>query len=184
MAPLLYADIETFGGNWQENDVKMSKMTSKSLYWHHARESSYIPHVRRHFLAPVRFTKIPVGYARNQFLYLCCRWSQSFPFMQMWPSMELFKSRISLVDRPFTLLLGRAVTFNGQQFCPVSAMWTSQSKWYYPCDTCPTDQLPAWMSYYDVEGQDNNSSKIGHLQIISAILMKKLPSESIFSSRN
>ena len=42
-APLLYDDVETFGGNWRENDVKASKMTSKSSYWRHARESSYTP---------------------------------------------------------------------------------------------------------------------------------------------
>ena len=28
-APLLYVDVEKFGGNWRENDVKTSKMTSK-----------------------------------------------------------------------------------------------------------------------------------------------------------
>ena len=27
-APLLYVDVETFGGNWRENDVNMSKITS------------------------------------------------------------------------------------------------------------------------------------------------------------
>ena len=32
-APLLYVDVETFGGNWLETDVKTSKMTSKSSYW-------------------------------------------------------------------------------------------------------------------------------------------------------
>ena len=60
MAPLLYVDVETFGGNWHENDIK----TSKSSYWRHARESSYTPHVKRHFLAPAGFTEISVGYAR------------------------------------------------------------------------------------------------------------------------
>ena len=29
-------------------------------------ESSYTPHVRRHFLAPVRFTEIPVGMQEKQ----------------------------------------------------------------------------------------------------------------------
>ena len=29
MAPLLYVDIKKFGGNWRENNVKTSKMTSK-----------------------------------------------------------------------------------------------------------------------------------------------------------
>ena len=65
-APLLYADIETFGGNWRENDVNTSKMRSKSSYWRHAQESSYSPHVRQHFLAPVGFTEIQVEYARKQ----------------------------------------------------------------------------------------------------------------------
>ena len=68
MALLLYLDVETFGGNWRENDVNMSNITSKSSYWHHARVSSYTPHVRRHFLAPVGFTEILVGYARRHFL--------------------------------------------------------------------------------------------------------------------
>ena len=44
------------------------KMTSKSAYWRHARESSYTSHVRRHFLAPVGFTETPVGYARKRYL--------------------------------------------------------------------------------------------------------------------
>ena len=42
--------------NWRQHDVKTSKMTSKLSSWRHARESSYIPRVRRHFLAPVGFT--------------------------------------------------------------------------------------------------------------------------------
>ena len=58
---VLYVDVETFGGNWCENDVK----TSKSSYWHHAQELSYTPHVGRHFLAPVGFMEIWVGYARK-----------------------------------------------------------------------------------------------------------------------
>ena len=43
------------------------KMMSKSdlmTPWRHARGSSHTPLVRRHFLALVRFTDIPVGYAR------------------------------------------------------------------------------------------------------------------------
>ena len=48
---------------WRQDDKNDAK-TSKSSYWHRARESSYTPHVRRHFLAPVGFTEIPVGYAR------------------------------------------------------------------------------------------------------------------------
>ena len=45
------------------NDVK----TSKSSYWRNARQSSYTPNVRRHFLASVMFMEIPVGYARKNF---------------------------------------------------------------------------------------------------------------------
>ena len=33
-APLLYVDVETFGGNWREDDVKTSKMTSKRQNLH------------------------------------------------------------------------------------------------------------------------------------------------------
>ena len=44
--------------------VKNEVKTSKSSYWCHARESFYTPHVRRHFLAPVWFTEISVGYAK------------------------------------------------------------------------------------------------------------------------
>ena len=29
MAPLLYVDVETFGGNWRENDVNTSKWCQK-----------------------------------------------------------------------------------------------------------------------------------------------------------
>ena len=64
-APLLYVDVETFGGNCRENDVKTSNITSKSSYWRYARESSYTPHVRRHFLGPIGLTESPFGYARN-----------------------------------------------------------------------------------------------------------------------
>ena len=64
-APLLDVDVETFGGNWRENDVKMSKMTSKTSYWRHARQSSYTPH----FLALVGFTEIPIGYTRKGLSY-------------------------------------------------------------------------------------------------------------------
>ena len=28
-APLLHVDVKTFGGNWRENDVKISIMLSK-----------------------------------------------------------------------------------------------------------------------------------------------------------
>ena len=29
MAPILYVDVETFGGNWRENDVKTSKRQNR-----------------------------------------------------------------------------------------------------------------------------------------------------------
>ena len=45
-----------------KTDVKMT------LYWCHAWELSYTPHVRRLFLAPVGFMEILVGYARNKIL--------------------------------------------------------------------------------------------------------------------
>ena len=63
-APLLYVDFETFGGNWHANDIKTSKMTSKSSYWHHARELSYTLCVRWHFLALVCHMEVPVWYTR------------------------------------------------------------------------------------------------------------------------
>ena len=56
---LSYIDVEMFGGNWHENDVKTSKLS----YWCHAWESSYTPHVKQHF------TKILVGYARMNSLH-------------------------------------------------------------------------------------------------------------------
>ena len=45
----------------RQNDVKASELSFR----HHARESSYTPCLRRHFLAPVRIMEIPVGYARK-----------------------------------------------------------------------------------------------------------------------
>ena len=61
-------DVETIGRKWWQHDVKTCKMTSK----HHNRRPNIIhvsrltlPHVRRHFLAPVGFREIPVGYARK-----------------------------------------------------------------------------------------------------------------------
>ena len=51
-APLLYIDVETVGRNWHENDVKMSKMTSKSSYWRHARESILQPPCKTTFPSP------------------------------------------------------------------------------------------------------------------------------------
>ena len=65
-APLLYNDAETFGENWRENEIKTSKMTPKSRP---AWESSYTPNIRRHFLAPVRFTgKSQLGRQENVFM--------------------------------------------------------------------------------------------------------------------
>ena len=48
-ASLLYVDVETFGRNWRENDVKTSNMTSKSPYWRHARASTYTPSCKTTF---------------------------------------------------------------------------------------------------------------------------------------
>ena len=50
--------------NWRQYDVKNDVKASKSSSRCHTRESSYTPHVRRHSLAPVGFTEIPVRYAR------------------------------------------------------------------------------------------------------------------------
>ena len=65
--PIWDVDVETFGGKlmstWGQ-DVKNDIRTSKSSSWHHARESSYTPCVRRHFLTLVGFTEILIGYAR------------------------------------------------------------------------------------------------------------------------
>ena len=72
--------------HFAETDMKMTATrqndinTSKSSFWRHARESSYTPHVRRHFLAPIGFTEIPVGYARKWLLdpmMLCTSWVNS-----------------------------------------------------------------------------------------------------------
>ena len=65
-APLLYVDVEIFGKNRRENDVKTSKMTSKrqNHYTDVMHECRLTLHVRRHFLATVGFTEIRVGYAR------------------------------------------------------------------------------------------------------------------------
>ena len=71
-APLLYVNVETFGGNWNENNVKTSKMLSKWSYWHYTCESSYTPHVRRHCLALVRFMEIPFGMQEMLNLNLHC----------------------------------------------------------------------------------------------------------------
>ena len=56
---------------WQKMTSKLTCDVKKTPS-HHARESSFISHVRRHFLAPVGFTEIPVGYARMSDLELHC----------------------------------------------------------------------------------------------------------------
>ena len=71
LATLLYVEIETFGGNWRENDIKTSKLISKHQNRHpYVMHESRLtpPHVRRCFLAPVGFTEISVGYAKIYFL--------------------------------------------------------------------------------------------------------------------
>ena len=68
--PFEDVDIEMFGGKWRQ-DVQDDVKTSRSSFWRYARELSYTPHVRQHFLAPVGFTEIPVGYARKRGSYTC-----------------------------------------------------------------------------------------------------------------
>ena len=58
MAPLSYVDVEAFGGKWRENDVKTSKRQNRHT------DVMHESHIRRHFLALVGLTEIPVGYAR------------------------------------------------------------------------------------------------------------------------
>ena len=44
LAPHFYTDVETFGWNWGENDIKDIKndaKTSTSAYWRHARVVVY-----------------------------------------------------------------------------------------------------------------------------------------------
>ena len=48
-----------------QNDVKISKRHPDAMH-----ESCLTPSVRRHFLAPVGFTEIPVGYARIYIIYV------------------------------------------------------------------------------------------------------------------
>ena len=60
-APTFDVDVVTFGTKWRQN--LMSWRHNDVLY-----EGRNTPHVRRHFLAPVGFTEIPVGYARNLIL--------------------------------------------------------------------------------------------------------------------
>ena len=63
---LQYLSINVIRINiWSEVRRQKWRQIVKSPYWRYARESSYTPHVRRHFLAPVGFTEIPVGYARK-----------------------------------------------------------------------------------------------------------------------
>ena len=89
--PLLYFDVKTFRGNWREDDIK----TSKSSYWRHARESSYTPHVR-HFLAPVGFTEIPVGYARNTILKFVTGVPKNYAYTLAKPNKKCKIRRITL----------------------------------------------------------------------------------------
>ena len=62
----------------RKNDVKNDVKTSKLSSCCHARESFYTPRVRRHVLAPVGFTEIPVGYARRHFLAYLTKFSAIF----------------------------------------------------------------------------------------------------------
>ena len=63
-APHVYVVVEKFGGNWLKNDVKMSKYRNRQTVV--MDKSRLTPsHGRQHFLAPVRFNEIPVGYAWN-----------------------------------------------------------------------------------------------------------------------
>ena len=55
-APLLYVDVETFGGNWRWNNVKTSKMKSK-------RQNRHADVMHENRLTP----PCPVGYARKTF---------------------------------------------------------------------------------------------------------------------
>ena len=55
-APLLYVDVETFGGNWHKKwrqDVKNAAKTSKPSSWRHERESSH-PSCETTFPSPGR----------------------------------------------------------------------------------------------------------------------------------
>ena len=62
-ASLLYIDIEAFGEKWHWR----IKMTSKSSYWRHARESSYIPSCKTTLPSPGR-TAILQDRAHQSFL--------------------------------------------------------------------------------------------------------------------
>ena len=126
-----------------------SKLTSKSSYWRHAWESSYTPHVRRHFLAPVGFTEIPVGYARILFsecpshlsiptrIILSCRqyrWQgKIFNFIEnsLKEARLVIKSR--LVTKPTNECPGRSESSLGAQsfcwFCHAAAKIIHENIW-------------------------------------------------------
>ena len=65
-------------------DVKKTSTHQKSSPWCLARESSYTPRVRRHFLDPVWFTEIPVGYARNDIIVVVFCMVVSGPDFELW----------------------------------------------------------------------------------------------------
>ena len=70
-----------------ETDVKMTSRRQKLCQNHHTdvmHESSYTPHVRQHFLAPVGSTEIPAGYARRTFV---------IPTRDKWPWRKSFRQR-------------------------------------------------------------------------------------------
>ena len=61
-----------------KTDVMMSKWRPDIMH-----KSRLTPsHVRRHFLSPVRFTEIPVGYARIYVSYVSYRYLQNIVFLQ------------------------------------------------------------------------------------------------------
>ena len=66
MAPLLYTDVETFGGNWCENNVKTSKrhQNVKIVVLTSCTRVVLHPSCKTTFPSPVGLTEIPVGYAR------------------------------------------------------------------------------------------------------------------------
>ena len=81
---------------WRD-DVKIWRDDIKNTTWRHARESSYTSRVRWHFLAPVGFTEIPVGYSRTRYSI------GSFPdhcsFMYLTNSLSNFPAYCNLAVR-------------------------------------------------------------------------------------
>ena len=63
LAPIYDVDVKRFDEKWRQKHVVTSKTDVSKTTWRHARESSYT--LRWHFLAPVGFEEIRVGYARN-----------------------------------------------------------------------------------------------------------------------